>query len=332
MGEFADDPNDPDGNLPLNLYLKDRLIGSSEHTRNGYNRLLDVQTEYGTLAFPAFSIAVSHLKRDGEGKEVAVSILNAVENVLHGAGLILSRRRCLVLGSRGAIGKRLVELLLQRLDDAQRQLAGIDRVVSITGPVFPESTCFQELSPDVRKRIDLILGVVGTSVLTGDDLEEWLLYGEPREIFFASGSTKTEEFREISEWMGRLLNNPRSLLGGFPFTVQAREVRDPLSSRLYARRFQFAIELPTGIRRRDVVFLANLMPVNFMFYAVPTENIVWCWLNFCDALSDLCVVVRMSWSRHRSSLLITKLMTTAGRFWQPTSHARFDVDCFSPLA
>jgi len=81
------------------------LIGSVEHTKNGQDRLLDVFERNGALARPSFSIAVSCFKVTEEAREVATSILSALESVLHAQGRVLSRRRALVVGSEGAVGR-----------------------------------------------------------------------------------------------------------------------------------------------------------------------------------------------------------------------------------
>ncbi|MEZ4767718.1 MAG: hypothetical protein R2844_04760 [Caldilineales bacterium] len=88
--------------------LDGRLLGTVEHTRSGYDRLASVEAAHGRLAFPALSIARSRLKTQTEAQDVADTVLNAIENALHAAGQTLSRRNCLVIGSRGNIGQRVM--------------------------------------------------------------------------------------------------------------------------------------------------------------------------------------------------------------------------------
>ncbi|MBN2491901.1 MAG: hypothetical protein JXQ29_13725 [Planctomycetes bacterium] len=254
--------------------LAGRLLGSVEHTRNGMNRLEAVARECGGLAFPAFSIAVSRLKIDVEAREVAVTLLNAVENVLHATGRILSRRRCVVLGSRGAIGGHLVRGLGERLNEPAAQLAGVDlRVDGAPATSGAESTTWAGLPDAWRLGADLVLGVTGESVLQGADLEAWLCGAGPAELVLASGSTKTEEFRDLAAWVDARLREPAPELGGRPVTITPREVKDPITGRLYGHRYRFEIAGAPGRRPRDVVFLAKMTPVNFLFYGVPTEVI-----------------------------------------------------------
>ncbi|MCB1322682.1 MAG: hypothetical protein KDK34_20650, partial [Leptospiraceae bacterium] len=58
--------SDADLRKPLYEWLQGLLPATVEHTRNGYNRLEAVQEKFKKLAFPAASIAVSNIKREGE--------------------------------------------------------------------------------------------------------------------------------------------------------------------------------------------------------------------------------------------------------------------------
>jgi len=260
----------------LRTELDGVLVGSVEHTRNGFNRLAAVEAEHDGLAWPAFSVAISRLKRDVESREVSTSVLNAVENVLHAEGRILSRRSCLVLGSRGAIGSCLMRALGARLDDPATQLCGVDLAVeppttAAAGGDPLERRSYRELPAARRRELDLVLGVVGESVLGGTDLEEWLLEGERHELLLASGSTKTEEFRELARWIEELLRSERPAVGGQLAEVRGRKLVDPLSGRLFGHRYELTLD--GGARRRSLLLVANATPVNFLFYGVPTELI-----------------------------------------------------------
>jgi hypothetical protein len=259
---------------PLRDMLDGVLLGSIEHTRNGFDRVASVEAEHGALAFPAFSVAISRHKVEVESREVATSILNAIENALNATGHIQARRRCVVLGHRGAIGTHLIDQLTARLDESSSQLSGIDlKVDEATNGAHPEAACFGDLRQDVRDGIDLVIGVTGVSVLQGDELAAWLLRGERRRLVLASGSTKTAEFVDLAEWLDGLLGSDAPTIGGHPVEIATGGVIDPITGRLYGHRFDFAIDVGGDVREREVVFLANMMPVNFMFYGVPTEVI-----------------------------------------------------------
>jgi len=248
-----------------------RLIATVEHTRNGFDRIAAVEQKHGRLALPAYSIAISKLKREVESREVAASVLAAVETVLHAEGRILSRRSALVLGSRGAIGRELVRSLQARLDDAQECLHGIDlRAADGDSKIAAETKTMAEL-PDARwLATDLVLGVTGDSVIQGRDVERWLRHGARDTLVLASGSTKKVEFRDLMVWFDRLCNAPTSSIDGVSVKARSEELLDPRTARLYGHRWQF--HFADG-RRRTVLALGNLTPINFLFYGVATELI-----------------------------------------------------------
>ncbi len=258
---------------PLATRLDGVLVGTVEHTRNGFDRVAGVEAAHGGLAFPAFSIAISRHKIGVESREVATSILNAIENALNATGHVPARRNAVVLGHRGAIGQHLIDQLDARLDAPEAQLAGVDLKVEApaTEPVA-EAARFADLPYDVRRGMDLVIGVTGDSVLQGADLEAWLLSGTRRRLVLASGSTKTAEFVDLAQWLDGLLAADAPTIGGRPATITPRTVIDPITGRIYGHRFDIAIDGDEP-RRRELIFLANMMPVNFMFYGVATEVI-----------------------------------------------------------
>lgn len=246
----------------LGAVLAERLVGSVEHTRNGFERLAAAE-EDGGLVRPAYSIALSTLKRTEEAGEVAAGVLAAIETVLHARGHVLSQRRVLVLGARGAIGSRLVRALGGRV---VHDVVGID----LRARGAREATAWRGLPAAARRAVDLVVGVTGASILGDAEIAELVLRGNAPVIWFASGSTKTVEFADVARWVERLAAGG-GRLGGRAVTVDAEEVVDPQSGRIYGSAF--TLHVGSGRRRRTttLVFVANLTPVNFLFYGVPTE-------------------------------------------------------------
>lgn len=257
---------------PLRQALTGSLLGTIEHTRSGYDRLARVEADHGGLAFPALSIARSRLKTETEAQDVADTVLNAIENALHAAGQTLSRRNCLVIGSRGNIGRRLMGALAARLKEPLEQLCGVDLRADGGGPLM-EAASFAALPETQRRRLDMIIGVTGTSVLQPQELEHWLLTAASKQLILASGSSKTVEFAAVSVWLDTMLADPAPVVGGWPATITPAEFMDPQSGKPFGRRIHIEIAHPSGALRRDLVLLANLTPVNFMYYGVPTEGI-----------------------------------------------------------
>ena len=274
---------------PLGDWLADFFPGSVEHTRNGYDRLNDVRSEFGRLRFPALSIAVSGLKRDMESEEVAVSLIGAAESVLHGSGLVISRRRALVLGCAGAIGRRLMSQLSFRI--SEEAVHGVDPADS----PFPDRTArnLYELPLEILYDTDLIVGVVGKSILTRAFLEDLILNSRRRAIFFVSGSTKTAEFTDLSRFLGNLRESPDPKIGRVPVRTEVSQLRDPQTGLVQGTRVRIHFEgfdvdfhpcIPDHYAEygdlsgdkpeesyRDLYLLGDLTPLNFLYYGVPTE-------------------------------------------------------------
>jgi len=281
--------------------LKETMVGSVEHTRNGYDRDMLVNVKHGKLAIPAFSIAVSYLKTQVESDTVASSILNAVTSVLYSHGFVLKRRNALVFGSRGNIGRRMMGHLTDRLDNPETNLIGCDIKVDADGsevdlpdwqnspgtssvPECVEKGAFDGFDPARVRELDVIIGITGGPtpghpVLQVKDIIDWLLNGKKRELYLASGSSKTDEYPEILEWMDQLLSNEkdgvaRAELDGHATTISKQEIKDAVSGRNFGSLYSFGIEMNDGkIYTKNLLFLNNLMPVNFLFYGVTTEVI-----------------------------------------------------------
>lgn len=255
---------------PLAELLDDGFLGSVEHTRNGYTRLVEVGQRKGRYAFPSFSIAISQHKIDVESSEVAVSVIHAIETLLHADGKILSRRRPLVLGSRGAIGGRIKTLLESRLTASP--VKGVD--LRVEDDSQDETRTYAALPEVARRDVDLVIGVTGDSVLQGSDIENWILDGGRHELLLASASTKTVEFADLAHWLDDLLRADDPRIGGHPVELRHEEVVDPQTERVYGDRWRFTLRQPNGaIKHRSVVFAAHMMPINFLFYGVSTEMI-----------------------------------------------------------
>ncbi|MEZ4767717.1 MAG: hypothetical protein R2844_04755 [Caldilineales bacterium] len=161
---------------------------------------------------------------------------------------------------------------MPRLRDPAGQLCGVDLRADSSGPLI-EVESFAALPDAQRQRLDLIVGVTGTSVLQPRELEQWLLTAASRQLILASGSSKTVEFADLSVWLDTMLADPAPTIGGWPATITPHEFLDPQSGKPFGRRIHIEIALPGGARRRELILLANLTPVNFMYYGVPTEGI-----------------------------------------------------------
>lgn len=267
----------------LSDWLGRMLPGSVEHTRNGYNRLEDLERTHGRLQFPATTIAISNMKRIRESEEVSISILHAIESILHGIGLVFSERRVLVIGSRGAIGSNLMEDLSAKV--GPKNVFGIDVALAARGARAPgpwvETAALDQLPDECLYDCDMVIGVVGQSTLKKKELEQLVLQCKRPYIFFASGSTKTAEFTDLSVWIRELQGQRKAKVGGVPVELEVQPIRDPQTAHIVGSRVRFFFQPDSKTdkklqklknRTRDLYLLGGLTPINFLFYGVPTET------------------------------------------------------------
>ncbi len=281
--------------------LQAMMVGTVEHTRNGYDRDMRVNMQYEKLAIPTYTIAVSYLKTQVESDIVASSILNAVTSVLYSHGYVIKRRNALVFGSRGNIGRRLLKHLTDRLDGTKTNLIGCDLKVdsdeaninipdwqtdprTSSVPECIEKAAYGEFDPARVRELDVIIGVTGGPtpghpLLQVKDVVDWLLKGKKRDLYLVSGSSKTDEYPEILVWMDQLLSKQsdgiaNAEIDGHATTITKRKIKDAVSGRDFGSIYLFGITLDDGkVHTKNLLFLNNLMPVNFLFYGVATEVI-----------------------------------------------------------
>ena len=264
----------PDQALPskdFGGWIRPRFCGSVEHTRNGFDALMAVKKEFSALAFPACSLAISRFKVNDEAIEVAYSCLNAIENILGSLGFVLSNRNALVLGSLGAIGMQVMNILLGRL--GKGCLAGVDiRCDHNRSFGWEQVDSPAAVSETAIRSVDLIFGVVGKSILDVAFFEQMILKTGRKSIFLASGSTKQFEFSEFLEWTAALLASENPVLNGFPLKIGSAPFEDPQSAALLGSVVSFDLATESGIKTVDFYLLGNLMPVNFQYYGVARET------------------------------------------------------------
>ena len=229
-------PADPATDKQLPATFKDAIagvfVGSTEYTRNGYNRSAALQAQYkGKLASPLFSIACSQVKTRFEGDGIAQACLAAITQVLYSTGASVKFRNVLVMGARGNIGRFFMQHIANLLDNPAMQLLGCDLKVAwpksrsrgipswAIAPDVPNKPCRREAAAykkfprKLLLDVDLIFGVtggptVGQPTIDGDDIEDWLANGTRPELFMASGSTKTSEFENVLRWLNQVLTSP----------------------------------------------------------------------------------------------------------------------------
>ena len=255
------------------------VVGTVEHTKNGLDRLEAVLEEEGQLACPCFSIAVSNLKVTEEASEVAASILSAIESVLHARGKVLSTRRAAVIGARGAIGRHLVSQLRSRYSrpDSGPCLEVDIRAEGLRAGKQAQAFAarFRDLPREMARAVDLVIGVTGQPAFLWEDMEMLLAEGRASSFYLVSGSTKTIEFENVSASLEGLLKVRNPTLRGVPCRIEGDELIDPQTGKLLGKTYRFAFKgehTETGKEvQKEICFLGNLMPINFLYYGVPGE-------------------------------------------------------------
>jgi hypothetical protein len=259
-------------NTPLKLWLADVLYGSIEHTKNGFVSIKDVENKFGKLAYPCCTIAMSILKNSEEARECAISILNSIENIFNGIGKILSTRNVMVLGSSGFIGRNLMRQLSFRL--IKGKLCGIDIAINKQSGDYIEKKFINELSDEIFLDIDLIIGMTGVSVMKKKFISKLLLYGKKQELFFSSGSTKTAEFEDLSNYLEELKKSENPAISDINIALNFYPIKDKqtgLVQGIHVRINFLNKNDKILFDYKDLYLLGDLMPINFLYYGVPTE-------------------------------------------------------------
>ncbi|MBM9500014.1 hypothetical protein JWG44_07090 [Leptospira sp. 201903071] len=250
--------------------LTETLVGTVEHTRNGYDRLKSVQDKNKKLFLPAFSIAVSNQKVKEESKEVAYSILNAIETILNGQGLILSSRKILILGAKGNIGTFLCKYLESRLHESNQEVIEVD--LKVEKPGNRNYRTIDEIPKEEFYSRDLILGVIGNSILKKEHFEDLILNGTKSKVLISSGSTKTAEYTDLIQWINDLSFSDEKKIGGYPVRLEFDRILDPQSGIDQGGKVTFCIDKDGQEIEKTFFLLSDLSPINFLFYGVPTEG------------------------------------------------------------
>ncbi len=252
-------------------WISKSYVGSVEHTRNGYDSLMDVEKLHGRLAYPACTLAISKYKVFDESIEVAYSCINAIENILNGQGFVFNYRKCLVLGSLGAIGIQSMHALAHRLGNDK--VAGID-IAFEPGKEYDwrQYAHPADLPEDVKHDFDFIFGVIGRSVLDASYFEDLVLNTTSRNVFLASGSTKQLEFADFIRWSEGLLAAGDPRVGGHPVRIRSEVFDDPQTSTVLGTRLDLVLTLLDGEKYLTFYLLSQLMPVNFQYYGVARET------------------------------------------------------------
>ena len=259
--------NDSIKDLDFKTAMEKFLIGTIEHTRNGYDRLLKVKEDYKSLQTISYSIAISKQKIIEESKEVAHSILSAIESILHGQGLVLSTKKITILGAKGNIGSFLVKYLLGgRLHEENKHILQID--LKFTSSDKEGYAYLKDIPEQEFLNSELFIGVIGESILTKEFILKLILEGKRDKLFFASGSTKTVEFSDLSKFLFELAKDQKNINSQERLNLEFSKIIDPQSLMIQGTK----VEINSKKIKKTIYLLGDLTPINFLYYGVPTET------------------------------------------------------------
>lgn len=274
----VDPPSEVPIETPFCEWLLDIMPATFEHTANGYYQLCDIKKECGALHIPTFTIALSNYKNINEAESCAYSILSAVESIFHGLGKCIMHRKTLVLGSQGNIGRFLLKSTTDRVSYGGAY--GIDIKVKTPSSRVSEFSKIEDVPDRVWQSLDLFLGMTGVSVLKQPFFEKLLLHGTAQDLFFASGSTKTNEFADLTDWLETLAGSEDPRIGGQSVSLETNTIKDPQNGLLQGHRIRITFPGPDtnaglagGQSYKDIYMLGDSMPINFLYYGVPAEVI-----------------------------------------------------------
>lgn len=271
-------------------WIRDIYPGSVEHTRNGYDALKDVEEIHGRLAFPACTLAIANYKVFDESIEVAYSCINAIENILNGQGFVLNQRRCLVLGSLGAIGIQSMYALMPRL--GKDRLTGID-IQEDEPSTHPwlQLASVKGLPAEIKYNTDMIYGVIGKSILDEAFFQDLVINTRCRNIFLASGSTKRIEFFDFIKWIEKLHVMERPTIGNCPARLFTSSIEDPQTAAVLGTRIEICLEMREKEKNIAFYLLSQGMPVNFQYYGVPRETMDFVMTDFVAMINVVCQAI-----------------------------------------
>lgn len=282
--------------IPFKKWLEPVFSGSVEHTRNGYDAIMEVENKFGSLAFPSLTIALSDFKINYESSEVIFSCIHAAENILDNMGFSLTYRSVLLLGAQGALGRKAIDILSFRIipgKDGSKKLYGVDLVKPEGNTSWTWAPDLSSLPPEALKEIDFIFGIIGKSICSPDWIEKLLLATEKKDLFFLSGSTKTVEFSDLSKWLSELKSSPHPQIGGYKVGIELSEIHNSKTG-VYEGRTVHLTFMQKTVRLH---LLADLMPIDFLYYGVPSET-----MNF--VMNELLKMTSVLASAQRNNRLL----------------------------
>jgi hypothetical protein len=179
----------------------------------------------------------------------------------------------------GSIGRHLVTQLASRCGRSEScSCLEVDLRAEAPSPGRMQGVRAARFCDLPRERfldVDLVIGVTGQPAFRWEDVEMLLIEGRAPSLYLVSGSTKTIEFEHVSGMLEGLLRIRNPVIRGVPCRIEGEELNDPQTGRLLGHTYRFTFTqdrfCTKGDIQKEICFLGNLMPVNFLYYGVPGE-------------------------------------------------------------
>jgi len=153
------------------------------------------------------------------------------------------------------------------------KVAGIDIAVTSgeTGALLEVRT-LEDLDKSLLYDINFFIGAVGKSIMKHRLLEDLVVHSRQSQLYFASGSTKTSEFIDLENWLVDLQKSGHPIIAGHDIRIEQEPLRD-LQTRVVQGQIIKIHFLEDDITDKTLYLLANLTPINFLYYGIPREMI-----------------------------------------------------------
>lgn len=169
----------------------------------------------------------------------------------------------MILGAKGNIGSYLCKYLESRLHGTNQDLIQVD--IKFSKSERFNCRTIGEIEREEFLSRDLILGVIGCSILRREHFEDLILNGTKSKILIASGSTKTAEYTDLIHWLDELSFSEDKKIGGHPVRLEFDRILDPQSGIDQGGKVSFFVSKDGVEIEKTFFLLSDLSPINFLF-------------------------------------------------------------------
>ena len=109
-------------------------------------------------------------------------------------------------------------------------------------------------------------------ILKKEFIEKLIIHGKTNRLIFASGSTKTVEFSDLSDYLYEVYSMDSPMILDRPVQIFYDKIIDPQTNTIQGTKAFISFEVDGNKIEKTLYLLGDLSPINFLFYGVPTET------------------------------------------------------------